>query len=60
MFFLKLAAYLAPPALAASLSAVFTFIPFLGLFGMAVFIEAKTVTHYLGGILAGLLVLSAI
>ncbi len=42
------------------LAASFGFIPFLGLFGMAVFLEAKTLTHYLGGILAGLLVLSAI
>lgn len=60
MFFLKFVAIFMPPAFLASLGRAFGFIPFLGLFGMAVFLEAKTLTHYLGGLLAGLLVLSAI
>jgi hypothetical protein len=60
MFFLKFMAAFAPPLFLSALSAAFTFIPFLGLFGMAVFIESKTLTHYLGGLLASLLALSAI
>ncbi|UQZ88515.1 hypothetical protein C4J81_04560 [Deltaproteobacteria bacterium Smac51] len=60
MFLLKLVAMAAPQAVLVNLGFTFTFIPFLGLFGMAVFIESKTVTHYLGGLLASLLVLSAI
>lgn len=60
IFFLKLMGAVASLDFLLALSTMFSFIPFLGLFGMAVFLETKTLTHYLGGLLAGLLVLSAI
>ncbi len=60
MFFLKLMAMFAPAGLLEILAASFGFIPFLGLFGMAVLCETKALTHYFAGLLAGLLVLSAI
>ena len=44
-----------------NLSFLFTFIPFLGLLGMAVgFLESKNIMIYFGGLLVGLLVLSAV
>lgn len=42
------------------LTFLFAFIPFLGLLGMAVFLESRTFTFYLWGLLASLLALSAV
>ena len=54
-------ARLAPEFMLINLGFLFTFIPFLGLLGMAVgFLESKNVMIYFGGLLAGLLVLSAV
>lgn len=50
-----------PEILLMYLSFMFAFIPFLGLLGMAVgFLETKNVMIYFGGLLVGLLVLSAV
>ena len=51
---------LGPPALLLNLGFIFRLIPFMGLLGMAVFLEAKTFPYYLGGLLASLLALSAV
>ena len=58
---LDLVAWKAPEAVLQDLGYLFHFIPFLGLLGMGVsFLESKTLTFYFGGLLAGLLVLSAV
>ncbi len=57
---LHLAVRLAPEMVLLNLRFLFTFVPFLGLLGMAVFLEARTFTFYLGGLLASLLALSAV
>lgn len=43
-----------------NLTFLFTFVQFLGLLGMAVFLEAKIFPFYLGGLLASLLAISAV
>ena len=57
--FLRLVVRLASDALLMNLRVLFTFIPFLGLLGMAVSLDKKTFNYFLGGILASLLTLSA-
>lgn len=58
---LDLVAWRAPEVVLINLGGLFHFIPFLGLLGMAVsFLETKTLTIYFGGLLVGLLVLSAV
>ena len=57
---LNLVVRLAPDIVLLNLDSLFTFIPFLGLLGMAVFLETKTVNFYIGGLLASLLALSAV
>ena len=58
---LGLMARLAPEIVLINLRFLFTFIPFLGLLGMAVgFLESKNIMIYFGGLLVGLLVLSAV
>ncbi len=56
---LGLAVRLAPDLVLLNLGFLFAVIPFLGLLGMAVFLEAKTLNLYLYGLLASLLALSA-
>ena len=57
---LKLATGLAPPAALYNLGFLYNLVPFIGLLGMAVFMGSKFFPFYLGGLLAGLLVLSAV
>lgn len=57
---LHLAVRLAPDLVLLNLGFLFAVIPFLGLLGMAVFLEAKTLNLYFYGLLASLLALSAV
>lgn len=57
---LHLAAVLAPDILLLNLNFLFTFIQFLGLLGMAVFLESKIFTFYLGALIASLMAISAV
>jgi mannose/fructose/N-acetylgalactosamine-specific phosphotransferase system component IIC len=50
----------ASPAVLLNLGFIFKFIPFVGLLGMAVFLEYRSFPFYLGGLLASLLALSAV
>lgn len=59
-FILHLVAVMAPEILLMNLTFLFTFIQFLGLMGMAVFLEQKIFTFYLGGLVASLLAISAV
>jgi len=54
------AASLAPRAVLENLGFIFKLLPFAGLLGMAVFLEARIFPFYLGGLLASLLALSAV
>ena len=51
---------LIPAGALANLGFIFGLAPFIGLVGMAVFLEARTFPFYLGGLLASLLALSAV
>jgi PTS system mannose-specific IIC component len=57
---IKAAVVLAPGVLLFNLGFIFKFLPFVGLLGMAVFLESRTFPFYLGGLLASLLALSAV
>ena len=57
---IRLAVGLAPQAALFHLSFIFSLVPFIGLLGLAVFMEAKSFTFYLGGLLAGLLAFCAV
>ena len=59
ILFLRAAIRLAPDELLLNLRFLFTFIPFLGLLGMAVSLEKRSFNYFLGGLLASLLTLSA-
>jgi len=50
----------ASPALLLNLGFIFKLVPFVGLLGMAVFLERRFFPIYLGGLLASLLALSAV
>jgi hypothetical protein len=57
---IRAAASLAPGVVLFNLGFIFKFLPFVGLLGMAVFLESRTFPFYLGGLLASLLALSAV
>ncbi|KXS56256.1 MAG: hypothetical protein AMR96_03680 [Candidatus Adiutrix intracellularis] len=57
---LRLVVQLAPHIILLNLGFLFTLIPFIGLIGMAVFLETKIFSFYLGGLLASLMALSAV
>ncbi len=59
-FLLRAVMRLAPETVLLNLGALFTFIPFLGLLGLAVFLDFKAVNFYIYGLLASLLALSAV
>jgi mannose/fructose/N-acetylgalactosamine-specific phosphotransferase system component IIC len=49
-----------PQSVLLNLGFIFKFLPFMGLLGMAVFLESRSFPFYLGGLLASLLALSAV
>jgi mannose/fructose/N-acetylgalactosamine-specific phosphotransferase system component IIC len=57
---IRAAVSLAPQALLLNLGSIFHLLPFVGLLGMAVFLEARAFPFYLGGLAASLLALSAV
>lgn len=57
---LHLVAVLAPDILLLNLTFLFTFIQFLGLLGMAVFLEAKIFAYYLVAMVASLMAITAV
>jgi fructoselysine and glucoselysine-specific PTS system IIC component len=60
MQFIKAAVSLTPQAVLMNLGFLFNVLPFMGLLGMAVFLESRSFPFYLGGLLASLLALSAV
>lgn len=57
---LRATLWLIPDFVLSNFGIIFTFIPFLGLLGMAVFLESKTINLYFYGLLASLLALTAV
>ena len=57
---IRAAVNLAPQIVLMNLGFIFRFLPFMGLLGMAVFLESRSFPFYLGGLLASLLALSAV
>jgi mannose/fructose/N-acetylgalactosamine-specific phosphotransferase system component IIC len=57
---IRAAAGFAPGAVLFNLGFIFHLLPFVGLLGMAVFLESRVFPFYLGGLLASLLALSAV
>jgi hypothetical protein len=57
---IRTAVSLAPQIVLMNLGFLFRFLPFMGLLGMALFLESRSFPFYLGGLLASLLALSAV
>ena len=57
---IRVASGMAPQALLLHLGLIFNLLPFVGLLGMAVFLETRAFPFYLGGLAASLLALSAV
>ena len=57
---IRAAVGLAPHDILTTLAFLFDILPFMGLLGMAVFLEPRSFPFYLGGLLASLLALSAV
>jgi mannose/fructose/N-acetylgalactosamine-specific phosphotransferase system component IIC len=58
--FIRAAVNLTPQSVLTTLGFLFNVLPFMGLLGMAVFLESRAFPFYLGGLLASLLALSAV
>ena len=57
---IRMAVAFTPQTVLLNLGFIFKFLPFMGLLGMAVFLESRSFPFYLGGLLASLLALSAV